>query len=317
MGFYESARAVAGATGGGAVDWTAVAAAARAATPPGNLAVPTAEREDYAADVRDARDRVGAVAGVDFEVPATVELQDRHHWIDANVATFRRILAPLDDYPDALPGVARRANTASMTVSLSFLARNVLGQYDPLLLAERPEEHGLYFVHPNVVRVAESLDTDRERFRRWIAFHEVTHAAEFGAAPWLQDHLEGHIAEGVEALAERDLDAAAFKELMTTMTAVEGYAELLMDRAFDREYADLRAKLEARRRGGDPLTRLLRRLLGLGMKRRQYERGKAFFETVVDRTDLRTAGLVWVGPQNLPSDAELDEPELWLQRVVR
>jgi uncharacterized protein (DUF2342 family) len=317
MGFYESVRAVAGAGGEGAIDWTAVADAARAATPPGDLAVSAAEREGYARDVRDARDRVRSVAEIDFDVPATVELQNRHHWIDANVATFRRILAPLDRHPDALPGVARRANTASMTVSLSFLARNVLGQYDPLLLAEQPDDHGLYFVHPNVVRVAESLDADRERFRRWIAFHEITHAAEFGAAPWLQGHLEGHIEEGVEALADRNLDAEAFRELMTTMTAVEGYAELLMDRAFDREYADLRAKLEARRRGGDPLTRLLRRLLGLGMKRRQYERGKAFFETVVDRTDLRTAGLVWTAPENLPSDAELDDPDLWLRRVAR
>jgi len=37
------------------------------------------------------------------------------------------------------------------------------------------------------------------------------------------------------------------------MTAVEGYAEVLMDRAFDGEYADLRRKLDERRGGGGPV----------------------------------------------------------------
>jgi len=99
------------------------------------------------------------------------------------------------------------------------------------------------------------------------------------------------------------------------MTAVEGYAELVMDRAFDEEYADLRQKLDERRRGRGPLSRLIRRLLGLGVKRRQYERGKDFFEAVVDATDVATAGRVWDSPETLPTDEELDDPDAWLTRV--
>jgi putative hydrolase len=156
---------------------------------------------------------------------------------------------------------------------------------------------------------------DRERFRRWIAFHEVSHAAEFGAAPWLADHVEGQVRAAVGALGEGSLDREALADLDTTMTAVEGYAELLMDHSFDREYADLRAALDARRQGGGPLTRLLRRLFGLGIKRRQYERGKAFFEAVADARDVETAGLVWAAPENLPTDEELEDPALWLARV--
>jgi len=90
--------------------------------------------------------------------------------------------------------LSRIANTGSMAFTLGFLARNVLGQYDPLLLADEPDaDHGLYFVHPNIVAVAASLDVEYPRFRRWIAFHEVTHAAEFGAAPWLPEYLESRV----------------------------------------------------------------------------------------------------------------------------
>ncbi|NHN59511.1 zinc-dependent metalloprotease [Halorussus rarus] len=315
MTLYRSVRAIADASGDGPIDWDAVGEAAKAATPPGSLDLSAAEREGYAADVRDARSRVREVSGADFDVPGTVEVQNRHHWIDANIDTFRRVMKPVEEHgPAVMPGVARTINTGTMSVMLSVLAKNVLGQYDPLLLAEA-DEHALYFVRPNIDRIAGELDVDYDRFRRWIAFHEVTHAAEFGAAPWLSDHLEERMESGIDALANGRLDREAFRELDAAMTAVEGYAELLMDGAFDDEYADLREKMEARRRGGDPLSRLVRRLLGLGLKRRQYERGKAFFDAVAVDRGIEGASAVWDRPENLPTDAELDDPQRWLARV--
>jgi uncharacterized protein (DUF2342 family) len=314
MGFYRSARVVAGASGDGPIDWAAVGEAARAGTSPGSLELTDRQREGYADDVADARDRVRGVGDVSFDLPDTIEIQHRHHWIDANVDTFRRVLEPLESQVSLAPGAARIANTGSMTVALSFLARNVLGQYDPLLLADG-DDHALYFVHPNIVRVAELLAVDRERFRRWIAFHEVAHAAEFGAAPWLSEYLEDEVTTAVEALAEGTIDRDSLGRLDVTMTAVEGYAELVMDRAFDENYADLRERLEERRRGRGPIAKLIRRLLGLGMKRRQYERGKEFFEAVADERGVAGAGAVWADPAYLPTDDELDEPARWLARV--
>jgi uncharacterized protein (DUF2342 family) len=223
-------------------------------------------------------------------------------------------MAPLEENTGVFPGVARKVNTGTMSVALGFLARNVLGQYDPLLLADG-DDHALYFVRPNIVRVAETLGVDYDRFRRWIGFHEVTHAAEFGAAPWLSEHLESQVQLGIDALADGSVDREAFQELNATMTVVEGYAELLMDEAFDGEYADLREKLEARRSGGSPLSKLLRRILGLGMKRRQYERGKAFFEGVAAERGVAGASRVWEGPENLPTEGELDDPATWLARI--
>ncbi|RLM83616.1 hypothetical protein D3D01_22820, partial [Haloarcula sp. Atlit-7R] len=79
MNLFRSVRAVAdaSATGSGTIDWDAVAEAAKAATDPGSLDLSEAERAGYAADVRDARDRLSTVAEVEFDVPEVVEVQNR------------------------------------------------------------------------------------------------------------------------------------------------------------------------------------------------------------------------------------------------
>ncbi|MFB6137342.1 MAG: zinc-dependent metalloprotease [Halobacteriaceae archaeon] len=315
MTLGASVRAVAGASGDGAVDWAAVERAASAAVSPGDVRLSSAERDAYAADVRAARDAIRPVAGLAFDVPRTVEIQHRHHWIGAAVDTFERILAPLDDAPVRFPGVTRTVNTATMAAALAYLADHVLGQYDPLLLADGAADHRLYFVHPNVERAAVALDVSRDRFRRWIAFHEVAHAAEFAAAPWLPGYLEDRLRATVTALEAGDLERSSMAELTLAMTAIEGYAELLMDRSFDRPVEDLRERLDARRRGGGPVAGLVRRLLGLELKRRQYERGRAFFDAVAAARGLAGAARVWDDPANLPTEAELEDPSRWLRRV--
>ena len=314
MTLFESARAVAGANGDGAVDWAAVADAAKAATAPGDVDLSEAQAEAYAEDVRDARQRLRDVSGMSFDVPETVEIQNRHHWLDANIETFRRAFEPLNDRADVLPTVARSVNTATTAGALAFVSRHVVGQYDPLLLADGGD-HALYFVHPNIRRVAAELEVAFPRFRRWIAFHEVTHAAEFGAAPWLSEYLEARLEDGVAALSEGTIRGEAFQELNVAMTSVEGYAELLMDEAFDGEYDDLRRKLDARRQGGGPLANLLKRALGFQLKREQYERGREFFDVVAANRGLEGASRVWASPEYLPTDEELDSPELWLART--
>ena len=313
MNLFRSAQAVADAGGDGIIDWESVARAAKASTPAGDLTLSADEQAGFQTDVRDARDRLRAVGGVDFDLPATIEIHHRHHWIDANIETFRRVVEPLESTTTVLPGISRTINTGTMAITMGFLGRNVLGQYDPLLLADGG--HALYFVRPNIRRVADELDVDYPRFRRWIAFHEVAHAAEFGTAPWLPEYLETRMQDSVTAISTGGLDRSSFEELTAAMTAVEGYAELLMDRAFDEEYADLRAKLDARRGSGGPLKQLMSRLLGLGLKRDQYERGARFFETVADARGLEAASVVWERPAHLPTDAELAEPTRWIDRV--
>ena len=287
-------------------------------TPAGALPRDQATSDAYAADVQAANREVAAVSGLSFSVPDRIEIQTRHHWIDANIGTFTRLIELLEEtVPQQATPLARTINTGSMSVTLGFLARNVLGQYDPLLLADAPpEEHALYFVHPNITAAADDLDIAVDTFRRWIAFHEVTHAAEFAAAPWLTDHLQTQLRDTLADLSSGTLAAARLDAVQTTMTVVEGYAELLMDAAFDGDTDRLRSKLESRRQGGGPVTRLLRQLLGIGVKRQQYERGQAFFEAVVEQRDFDTAALVWESPEHLPTADELEHPAAWLARVA-
>jgi len=75
MGLYHSVQAVAGASGDGPIDWSAVAAAAKSSTDPGSLALTERQEQAYADDVRDARDRVREVADMGFDLPETVEIQ--------------------------------------------------------------------------------------------------------------------------------------------------------------------------------------------------------------------------------------------------
>ena len=264
-------------------------------TPAGALPRDQATSDAYAADVQAANREVAAVSGLSFSVPDRIEIQTRHHWIDANIGTFTRLIELLEEtVPQQATPLARTINTGSMSVTLGFLARNVLGQYDPLLLADAPpEEHALYFVHPNITAAADDLDIAVDTFRRWIAFHEVTHAAEFAAAPWLTDHLQTQLRDTLADLSSGTL-AADF------------------DGVTDRP----RSKLESRRQGGGPVTRLLRQLLGIGVKRQQYERGQAFFEAVVEQRDFDTAALVWESPEHLPTADELEHPAAWLARVA-
>jgi uncharacterized protein (DUF2342 family) len=60
---------------------------------------------------------------------------------------------------------------------------------------------------------------------------------------------------------------------------------------------------------------VLQRLLGLELKMRQYEEGKAFCDGVVERAGIAGLNRVWEGPSQLPSAAELRDPGAWLERV--
>ncbi|MFP4530526.1 MAG: zinc-dependent metalloprotease [Halodesulfurarchaeum sp.] len=308
------ARAIVGADGTAGVDWAAARTAARSLTRSGDLALDPAARDAYAADVRDARTEIRAATGVEFDLPPTLEVQNRRHWTDRTLSTLEAALGPLANEAGRFPAISGPLNTASIAGSVAYLSRRVMGQYDPRLFDEG-RAHGLYIVHPNVVSGAAELDVRLDRFRRWIAFHEVAHAAEFGMAPWLRAYLADRVSALVAALGKGSIPRREYGELNRAMTAVEGYAELLMDAAFDDETADLRQKLDERRSDGGPLSKLIARVLGLDIKRAQYERGSAFFEAIVAARGLQGAGHVWTDPAHLPRAAELESPERWLERV--
>ncbi len=77
----------------------------------------------------------------------------------------------------------------------------------------------------------------------------------------------------------------------------------------------IRARFAERRKGGGLLDRLLRTLLGVEAKVRQYAEGSAFTRQVIDSVGMTGFNAVWTSPETLPTRAEIADPALWLRRV--
>jgi coenzyme F420 biosynthesis associated uncharacterized protein len=135
------------------------------------------------------------------ELPDTIERTfafDRVDWINANLDSFKVMLAPIEALnPDTggnrtvvaamWGGLNRTVVSAELGLLLGYLARRVLGQYDLALLGREPVAAGkLYFVEPNIRVVEKTLALPRDEFRMWLALHETTHAFEFEAHPWVR-----------------------------------------------------------------------------------------------------------------------------------
>jgi coenzyme F420 biosynthesis associated uncharacterized protein len=253
-----------------------------------------------------------------------------------------------------LGGATRTAAGALLSVEAGaltgYLSQRVLGQYEFLLVdPEAPAR--LLFVAPNIAQAAQRLDADPEQLLRWIAFHEVTHAVQFAGVPWLRPYLAGLLRELLaslelkvdprallrmpslddvrdlaDGLKERGLIAvlgAGRRDLLDrvqgVMGVVEGHAEHVMDVVGADALpalAELRTALDRRRRERPPLLALLERLIGLEAKMRQYEDGKRFCDGVVAAAGPVALHRVFDAPEQLPSPAELQDPDAWLRRTT-
>ena len=77
----------------------------------------------------------------------------------------------------------------------------------------------------------------------------------------------------------------------------------------------IRSKFTSRRTGGNPLDQLLKKLLGLDAKMRQYQDGAAFVRRVVDRVGMEGFNKIWTAPNTLPTKTEIANPDAWVTRL--
>ena len=233
---------------------------------------------------------------------------------------------------------------------LAFMSSKVLGQFE--FFAEDGGQ--LLLVAPNVVEAERALGVDPGDFRLWVCLHEVTHRVQFTAVPWLRGHLIGEIDALVEATdldpeALRERLAAAGREVgrmvrgeadqggqgllgliqnpaqravtdrvTAFMSLVEGHAEYVMNAVGTEVIPSLptiQAQFERRRKGTGPIDKVLRRLLGLDVKLRQYADGSRFVKAVVDAVGMDGFNAVWTSPETLPRRSELFAPLDWVERV--
>ena len=87
--------------------------------------------------------------------------------------------------------------SAEVGLVLGYLAQRVLGQYELVLLDEAVEDRPprLLFVLPNLGQAVRTLDADEKEFMTWVTLHEVTHAVQFAAVPWLHPHVASLVRE--------------------------------------------------------------------------------------------------------------------------
>ena len=209
----------------------------------------------------------------------------------------------------------------------------------------------LTLVAPNIVMVERELGVDPHDFRRWVCLHEETHRVQFTSVPWLRGYVQGMMtdfllasdldpgaiverlraAAGAVAGAVRGGDGESLIEAMQTpaqralldkltavMTLVEGHGDYVMDAVGPQvvpSVAQIREKFNSRRGSAGRVEQILRRILGIDLKMRQYAEGSRFVRTVVEEAGMPGFNKVWTSPETLPTRAELSSPADWLARV--
>ncbi|MGH7902914.1 MAG: zinc-dependent metalloprotease [Candidatus Dormibacteraceae bacterium] len=263
----------------------------------------------------------------------------RRAWVDLNVRILRRATEPLfETHAGSVPNtllvdLGRAGVDRYVAFLLGYLARRVLGQYDPQLLGREPiGADGLYLVEPNVAAWEERADLPPAQLRRWLILHEMTHAWQFAAHPWLRGHMDSMLRE-LMALGEARDDPLSrvlsmtvglrsqwrvARRIQAVMSLVEGYGNLAMNLVGRRLLPDFDRLETAYRERGDhrkPLEILLFKVTGLGLKMQQYEVGERFARTVLEAHGMAALNRAWSGPEALPTIEELGDPEAWYRRT--
>lgn len=217
-----------------------------------------------------------------------------------------------------------------------------------------PAAGRLLLVAPNIVQVERELNVAPEDFRLWVCLHEQTHRVQFAAAPWLRHHmlneidsLSEHLLGNVDTLLERasaaarslkdrtaagtapgrgailDLlqdpeEKASLSHLTAVMSLLEGHANVVMD-AVDSSIVPsvktIRQRFNARGKDRGVVEKFIRSLLGLDAKMRQYTDGAKFVRAVVDVAGMEGFNRVWESAGNLPTEPEIHDAKLWLERM--
>lgn len=251
--------------------------------------------------------------------------------------------------------VGSRVTGVQLGAVLSYLAGRVLGQYE-LFLPPDPDGNApagrLTLVAPNIVQAERELDVNPDDFRLWVCLHEETHRTQFTSVPWLREYMQDQMREFLlaseidanafldrlrsagEAVAEvmRGGDATLIDAFQTTeqsevleritavMTLAEGHGDYVMDAVGPEvvpSVAEIRQRFQRRRESVGRMDRVIRQLLGIELKMRQYAEGSKFVRAVIDEVGMREFNRVWESPQTLPTMAEIREPQAWVRRVVR
>jgi coenzyme F420 biosynthesis associated uncharacterized protein len=262
-----------------------------------------------------------------------------------------QVMPPGGGLGKAAMAIANRyVTTRQLGFLLGFMGQKVLGQYDLALLSAEATTGRLLFVEENIRATAGALQVPLGPFRTWIALHETTHAFEFEAHPWLRPYIAERL-ERQLSLFSRDASSLGrdalraigrtlrgeaggehwmerlmgeeqrrlFRETQAVMSLLEGFSEYVMDevgRDLVPDVETISKRFHERRERRTSFERAILRLTGMDLKLEQYKKGERFVRAVAEAGGPAALRKLWEGPDTLPRHGEVDEPALWLARVM-
>ncbi len=232
------------------------------------------------------------------------------------------------------------------------LAHRYFGSGD--LPLPRAQRDSVSFIPSNMARFAEEWSLPIDSLRVRVAIDElvlhgimrlphiaeslraliIRHAAGFRIDPTTLMERLGDLADDPPSAGDRIAEMAnlaapnatadqvdAANALRRLNSIVGGYVGHVGDLVGSQLLGGDRRVAEAMRRRRlqpDDATDMLAQLTGLNMTTEQHERGAAFIHGVLSRTGDDGAiplAALWTSQSNLPTDAEIDAPGLWLARI--
>jgi coenzyme F420 biosynthesis associated uncharacterized protein len=322
------------------LDWRALEQAAKVVAGSGNKldgSTLLTMRSSILQIVDEATAEVEREAGMEALPKAELLLVDRHGWLGGNIRTLERLFGDLDVKGSEAKFLAWEAGAF-----VGLISRAVLGQYDPF-------RDQLLVVYPNLGPFADAEGL------RWLLFHEVTHVAQFRAAPWIPDQIvaagrqlltgqqSGWARDAIRQLPERipeivrwlrdvlegkstttpllellpEEQREAIGRVNALVTLLEGHATHVTELIAKRVLPNYEEmnRRIAERRKRPPVMRILEALGGIEMKRQQYVLGKSFCDAVWKQGGATALEPAWRGPEWVPTMDELKAPDRWLARV--
>src|SRR5699024_10325633 len=246
--------------------------------------------------------------------------------------------------PPSTNFVAQQGAAVELGGLLGLLSTRVLGQFDPF-------SSRLYLVAPNIVHTRRLLGVDEAELSICVSLHEQPHPVPVAAATWLPNYVQTQLGSLLESMADdptarawrtvrrlprtlrskeeasvgaltqaalTDDETLRLERIVAVMSMLEGHADVVMDSAESAVPSTraIRARFTRRRMEPSLGETVLRRLIGLDAKLRQYRDGAKFVNGVVTRVGHGGFNRVFEVEANLPTPKEVADPGRWVARVA-
>ncbi|MBU98470.1 MAG: hypothetical protein CL429_05185 [Acidimicrobiaceae bacterium] len=243
----------------------------------------------------------------------------------------------------------------SMTAGsmVGHLAQRSFGQFD--LPIPREKDAGLQVITGNIEDFGKEWALSIQELLLWVCLHEFCFHAVFRVehirdhvSNLLFDYVSG-FESNPSGLEEKllDIDMSSpsaledlqrslgspevvlgaiqsesqlrmLPELHAVIAVIVGYVDYIMDSVGNGligSYSQITEAIRRQRVEASPSDRFIERMLGLELTQEQFDRGNAFIEGVVERSDANELGRLWSDRKNFPTPNEVDAPGLWLARI--